>query len=307
MKRINHTQQVYELICELTGNKPNKKDAEQPAIWAKMLSAHLKKNATTRSMNTRIMECIDVLQAYSRLEFDTKVRLLKSGDHLNALSLGINMLGEELKASTISLREKETLLKEIHHRVKNNLQIISSLLSLQSTRKDSISSDDIFREARSRIKSIALVHEHLYSSSDLSNIDASKYVFNLVQHVRSIYDPMGDTGIETKLNPVTVNIDMAIPIGLIINELVSNSYKYAFKSNKKKRISIQLIKSRIQKTDMVTLAVSDNGVGFPKGFKRENSDTLGLHLVAMLAEQLNGKMKVSRAGGLTSVSVVFKM
>jgi two-component sensor histidine kinase len=303
----NDSEKIYRLVCQLSGIKPRKSEANKEKATLRLLEEYLAKNSTPRSVNTRIMECIDVLQAYSRLEFDTKVRLPKSGDHLNALSLGINMLGEELKASTISLREKETLLKEIHHRVKNNLQIISSLLSLQSTRKEGLSTDDIFREARSRIKSIALVHESLYSSTDLSNIDAGGYAFNLVYHIQGIYDPFNKVRMETRFDPLFVNIDTAIPMGLIINELISNSFKYAFSSGKNKRIKVQIINKSNKKQQQITLAVSDNGVGFPNGFKPEDSETLGLHLVGMLAEQLNGKMKIKTEKGLTQVKVNFKI
>ena len=203
-----------------------------------------------------------------------------------------------------SLREKEVLLREIHHRVKNNMQVITSLLRLQSDKIKDQQYADMFQESQERIRSMALIHEKLYQSKDLSRVDFNEYIKSLIN---SLFRSYGiDTGrIVTKLNveDVSIRLDHAIPCGLIINELVSNSLKYAFPEDRKGEISVTL---RSITKDEIELRVSDDGIGIPEDLNIRNTDSLGLELVIILAEdQLGGKIELDRTGG-TTFRILFK-
>lgn len=205
---------------------------------------------------------------------------------------------EELRRS---LQEKESLLKEIHHRVKNNLQVISSLLSLQSDYAKGKDPSVLFQESQSRIYSIALIHEQLYQSGDLACIDMGNYIKDLTDNLKSVY---GDDGrpvdVKVDSDDIAVNIDTAIPCGLIINELFSNSFKHAFKNgNGAGPVSGGLIcvefKSGREKS--FTLKVKDNGRGFPQGLDFRRTETLGLQLVCTLTQQLGGNIDMEKVEG----------
>jgi len=200
---------------------------------------------------------------------------------------------EKIKAS---LREKEVLLREIHHRVKNNLQVISSLLILQSKQISGKKNQELFQESQNRVKSMALIHEKLYQSQDLASINFKEYLNTLIIGLFRSYQSHS-SHVELKLNveDITLGIDSAIPCGLIINELVSNSLKYAFPNGREGVISVVL--RYLNKKD-VELVVSDNGIGMPEDLDFRNSKSLGLHLVTILAEdQLGGEIKLSRDNG----------
>ena len=204
---------------------------------------------------------------------------------------------KDIKAS---LEEKELFLKEIHHQVKNNLQIISSLLDLQGNYVDHKETVDVLDGSKNRVKSMAMIHDLLYQSSDLAGIDFSNYVKNLVQDLFYSYGannvkPVIDT------EEVFLNIETAIPCGLIINELVSNSLKYAFLDNKSGEVFITL---KLHDNDF-ELIIADNGIGLPENICFENIETLGLKLVNMLIEQLEGSIKLDRNGG-TKFYIRFK-
>lgn len=204
------------------------------------------------------------------------------------------------------LKEKEVLLREIHHRVKNNLQVISSLLSLQLRYIKDEEALDMFRESQYRVRSMALVHESLYRSSDLARIDFSEYVRNLANGLYRSYgvDP-GRIVLKTKVKNVSLTIDMAVPCGLVINELVSNALKYAFPPSFKEKGKIEIILHPTRK-DEVELIVMDNGVGIPDELDFRNTESLGLHLVTILIEdQLHGKVTLDRRRG-TKFTMKFK-
>jgi two-component sensor histidine kinase len=193
-----------------------------------------------------------------------------------------------------SLKEKDVLLKEIHHRVKNNLQIVSSLLSLQSRYMKEPVSSEIFKESQSRIKSMALIHEKLYQSGDLTRIDLSEYVNELVSDLFHSYSV--NTYLvkyKIKSNSILLDINTAIPCGLIINELVTNSIKHAFPDNIHGEIIIE-IKCV---DDNFIMKVQDNGIGLPKELDLNNIKSLGLQLVTNLTNQLEGEIELSREGG----------
>ena len=188
-----------------------------------------------------------------------------------------------------SLREKEVLLQEIHHRVKNNLQVISSLLNLQSGYiKDEVIRE-LFRESQDRVKSMALIHEKLYKSTDLARINFSEYVHSLTQMLFQSYRATrGEIQLKSQVEPVFLDIDTAVPVGLMLNELVSNSLKHAFPSGGPGTIFIDL---EPRSDDEYILSIRDNGVGVPDDFDVETSNSLGLRLVKILTKQIGGTLK----------------
>lgn len=192
-----------------------------------------------------------------------------------------------------SLNEKETLIREIHHRVKNNLQIISSLLSLQRGYVDDEYSLDLLHEAQTRVKSMALVHEKLYRSEELSHINMQHYVDSLTRDLLATYNQQG-VDLNLDLEEIKINIETAIPLGLIINELVSNSLKYAFKVKGEGKIDLSLKKYE----GGYQLKVKDNGAGLPSDLDLDNPKTLGLQLVQSLVGQLDGQMEVNNVEGV---------
>jgi PAS domain S-box-containing protein len=201
-----------------------------------------------------------------------------------------------------SLAEKEVLLKEIHHRVKNNLQVISSLLKLQSRYIQDSRVIEMLKESQNRVRSMALVHEQLYQSKDLSKIDLARYIQNLAHNLFQAYE-IDAKGIElqTIVAPRSLNIDTAVPCGLIINELVTNSLKYAFVGHDRGTIKIDFI---IEDERVCVLTVSDSGIGFPKDLDYRNARTLGLRLVVSLVRQLRGQIQLLETAG-TAFRITF--
>ncbi len=185
-------------------------------------------------------------------------------------------------------KEKSALLKEIHHRVKNNLQVISSLLNLQSGRIADDTTRAAVTESQSRVKSMALIHQLLYQSEMFTSIDFSKYLKQLMASLHSGYcQPGKNITYAIKADPVELDIDTAIPLGLIINELATNSYKYAFSNKDNGYIEILFSKSN---DDELHFTISDDGKGFPEDFDFDNSDSLGLKLVKLLSRQIGAKL-----------------
>ncbi len=207
---------------------------------------------------------------------------------------------EQIKAS---LAEKEVLLKEIHHRVKNNLQVISSLLRLQSRYIQDENVMEMLKESQNRVRSMALVHEHLYQSKDLSRIDFSEYIRHLASHIFQAYEVQArGLKLNVKVVPVCLNIDTVVPCGLIINELVSNSLKYAFPEKSVGDISIDFNYKQNNRNEFI-LQVGDNGIGFPEDLDYKNSGSLGLRLVCSLVRQLQGKIeKVNQLGTVFKIT-----
>lgn len=200
-----------------------------------------------------------------------------------------------------SLKEKEALLKEIHHRVKNNLQITSSLLRLQSNVLDDPKSRDLFLESENRIKSMALVHERLYQSNKLSEINIGEYVASLApEMLRSLANQSNKIELAIHADTIFLGIEKAIPFGLITNELISNCVKHAFKGRERGCIAITV---RLE-DKQICLTVEDDGIGFPEGMELKNAKTLGMQIVSDLTTQLRGRLSFVRTNG-TSFTVKF--
>jgi len=204
---------------------------------------------------------------------------------------------EAEKQVTTSLREKEVLLQEIHHRVKNNLQIISSLLNLQAGYIQDKPYADMFEESRNRIRSMAFVHERLYRGKDITSVPSDEYIKDVVSALFRSYG-VNPEKIALKMNigDVVLGIGSAIPCGLIINELVSNALKFAFPQGRKGEIQVAL---QATDKDEILLTVSDNGVGMPENLDLAKAESLGLKLVKILTDQMGGKLQINRNQGTT--------
>ncbi|MDD5677776.1 MAG: PAS domain S-box protein [Kiritimatiellae bacterium] len=218
---------------------------------------------------------------------------------LQALEAANQQLRSREKELLAANRDKEVLLKEIHHRVKNNLQVISSLLKLQLGHVQDRQAAAVIRECQNRIKSIAIVHEKLYQSRSLAEVDIGNYIQSLISHLFRMFlvDP-GSVTMDVAVDNVALHIDQAIPCSLIINELVSNALKYAFPDNRRGVIRIRL---QAGANDLFRLEVGDNGVGFPSQVDFRNTASLGLQLVMTFVEQLGGSIERSPGPGTTFV------
>ena len=219
----------------------------------------------------------------------------ESGNLMGIVCIGNNIVEiteakDKIKAS---LSEKELLLRELHHRVKNNLQIILSLINLQSNGIKDQQDLEIFRESQSRVKSLAIIHEKLYQSADFASINFGEYIQSLVSYLLSYYsktDIIVDIDVE---KDIVLNMDTAVPCGLIINELVTNSIKFAFPGRKTGKIYIHLNHD----DGSLILIIGDNGIGLPEGTDFENSQKLGLQLVKTLTDQLEGTIQYNGENG----------
>ena len=188
-----------------------------------------------------------------------------------------------------SVRDKEVMLQEIHHRVKNNLQVICSLLNLQSRYLKDKKTLKAFKETQNRVKSMALVHEHLYQSTNLSEIVLSDYVKQLTANLLRTYAINSDIKYHLDIEDFNLDLDTAVPCGLIINELITNAIKYAFDSVENSEISIKAVADESKR---LVLTISDNGIGLDSNYELETSKSLGLRLVKSLTEQLQGKHEI---------------
>lgn len=232
-------------------------------------------------------------------EFILEINNLKKRNR--ELEISNNLLNDEFNKFK---KESEIIQKEIHHRVKNNFQIVMSLLNLQLINVKDTAVQEMFKESENRIRAMALIHEKLYQSQDFQNILFNEYIelimkeltdtFNLSdERVKLIYDTA----------PIKLIIDQAIPCGLIINEIITNSMKYAFKN---KKGTGEIIISLHEKEDIVELILKDNGDGIPDDVDIQNPETLGLQLITMLAiNQLKGKLEINRNDG-TEYKIRFK-
>ncbi len=259
-------------------------------------------NNISLSHDKRANEILEVILSFARLDFAQKVSISSDDDVLDGIGAGVNMLGEELKHSALTIKEKEQLiiekehlLKEIHHRVKNNLQIVSSLLNLQSENIIDAKFLELIKESQNRINSMALVHEMLYKSVDLSKVDLKEYIQVLTGSVNMSYSsPTKAINFNYDIEAgIFLGVDTMIPIGLMLNEILSNSFKYAFPDKQNGIISIKLKRDK----NNIDLIVFDNGIGLKKNFDIKKQGSLGMQLVHMLGEQIDAKISVKSEEG----------
>ena len=248
------------------------------------------------SLKSKYNEFIPVLLSKSVIKNE-------NGNVMGIVCIGNNIVEikdakDKIKAS---LEEKELLLRELHHRVKNNLQIILSLINLQSNGIKNPEDLEIFRESQSRVKSMAIIHEKLYQSADFASINFEEYIKSLVSYLLSYYSTNSIQAEIDVENDIVLNMDTAVPCGLIINELVTNSIKFAFTGITAGKIYIKL-----HSVDgFYILIVGDNGIGLPPELDFENPQKLGLQLVNTLTDQLEGKIDFNGENG-TEFRIKFK-
>jgi PAS domain S-box-containing protein len=230
-------------------------------------------------------------------EFPIEIGLnpIETEDGKMVLSAIVDISDRKQKEQRIhaALAEKDILLGEIHHRVKNNLQVVNSLLDLQIDRITDPVVLDMLRESQNRIKSMALIHQTLYESKDFVEVDFRNFLDTMAPTLVSSYGVEPDQVVlNIQADEVLLPISAAIPCGLVVNELVSNALKHAFPNHRRGQINIALSQDDAK---MTTLSVSDDGVGIPEGLDLEKSETLGLQLVSLLAEQLGGAISIQRS------------
>ena len=243
----------------------------------------------------RTNSILDVIMSFARLEFNVQTEISSNHDVFDAIAAGVNMLGEELENSVVTIKEKESLLKEVHHRVKNNLQIIASLMNLQAASSTDPVFLELIRECKNRIHSMSIIHEMLYQSKDLSKINATVYIKHLILGLESSFY-MQHVKVDFQLNldeRIILEADRMIPLGLILNEAISNSYKYAFPD---RAGTIEI--SFMTENDQYVLLIKDNGIGLPADYDVHKISSLGLQLIVTLAEQLDAELLWHREEGL---------
>jgi two-component sensor histidine kinase/CheY-like chemotaxis protein len=212
---------------------------------------------------------------------------------------GTKQVEEQLRTA---LAEKGVLLKEIHHRVKNNLQLIKSLLNLQSRRINNEETSAVLKEVKNRVNSIALIHEKLYQAADLTGIDFSGYIRTLIQHLHNSYpDRVSSIRLNSGKEKVFLEVGKAIPCALIINELITNAIKYAFPKEQKGEITVVL---KITAGKQIFMSVADDGAGLPDSVDIHNPPGLGMQIVNALVNQLRGTLAVARDSG-TKFTILF--
>jgi two-component sensor histidine kinase len=225
-------------------------------------------------------------QDIGRGRLDTRVAI-RSRDEIGTLAASLNQMAAELRDKTVSIREKELLLKEVHHRVKNNLQVISSLLSFQAQEIPEPEINRLFQESQARVRSMALIHEQLYRSSDLAHIDFAAYVQELVANLKQGFgSSAADVNFCLDIQPIPLLLDVAMPCGMIVSELVSNALEHAFPEDRPGEIRIRFHR----KDDVYRLTVADNGVGMRDGPAAGEESSVGLKVVQALTRQIHGKL-----------------
>jgi two-component sensor histidine kinase len=232
---------------------------------------------------------------------DREIGVCEQFAHLAGVILERKRAEDALKGMNLklqeSLHEKESLLKEVHHRVKNNLQLISSMLSLQASRITDAAVSELFSESRNRVRSMALVHENLYRAGNFSKISMLTHIETLsASLVRAYGLNGGNIELRTEVEEILLDLDIAIPVGLIVNELTSNALKHAFPDGRRGHVHIGL--RRLGPT-RCELTLRDDGIGMPGSIDPRHSDSMGLQLVHDLTEQLHGSIAVTRDRGTT--------
>jgi two-component sensor histidine kinase len=276
---------------------------DNPEVRVIVMSAYSIKEyfleAINLGVNGYLIKPVEAKKLFSLIDDLSGTILLKR--ELEAKEMERRAAEEGLKKS---LDEKEILLKEVHHRVKNNMQIISSILKMQQRQVDDPRLKEVLEESQNRIHSMALVHENLYSNENLSKILFSNYVKSMAGNLaRTFSRSQNNIQLEFDIEDVYMPLDTGIPCGLIINELLSNSFKYAFPDSNSGVIRIQL---KNIGHDNFEMEVSDNGIGINGGFNIENSKSLGMKIVTKLVQQIEGTLNYDFSKG-TKFKIKFKI
>ncbi len=286
-----------EYSCEM---QVTRKDRSR--IWCKVSLSAVRANDGRPDNFTLVLDDIsdlkhaeeELFQLNCRLEERVRERTLELQETNERLTREIDQRREAEERLKTSLQEKEILIKEIHHRVKNNLQVIISLLYLQAQNiRDPVLAGAL-TDSQTRVKSMALVHEKLYQSHNVSSVDFQAYLENLVANLLIAYDiDRTRVRVTIAVKDLSLPLNPAISLGLMMNELISNALKYAFPDGRTGTLEI----TGTADEEMIRIRIRDNGRGIPEGFDWKNAKSLGLHLVQMLSRQLKGSVELSRDGG----------
>ncbi len=298
-----HTEIIFEAnqrACDIYGFSK----AEFIGMSLKSISLDVKagENQVSETLELGIyqnFESIQFRKDRSKMFLEINASVITYRGQKAILSVNRDVTGRKLANLKIqdSLREKESLLKEIHHRVKNNLQIISSLLDLQSDTLEDAKINRVFMDSKNRIASMALLHENLYQSEDLARINIGDYIQDIFDHFLSIFGEVVVRVTPTiQIAPIFLGMDASLPLGLIITELISNALKYAFPGQRTGTISITL---NLQDANKLILIFSDNGIGIPPELDLATCNSLGIQLVTILTRQLKGNLELDRTNGTT--------
>jgi PAS domain S-box-containing protein len=237
--------------------------------------------------------------------YSSKLSPVFSDNEVTGITLILRDITESKKAEEViqkSLKEKEILLKEVHHRVKNNLQIMLSILNLQYAKLTDKKTLNLVRDIRSRIKAMSFIHELLYQTDDFSSINFSEYITSITNNLIYSYTQSHSIDLKLDVGTIFLDLDQAIPCGLIINEIVTNSLKYGIIDQENGEVAISLTK----KNELIQLVISDNGKGFPDTIDYKNTESLGMQLVVTLVEQLGGNIELDNSNGAT-YTITFKV
>ncbi len=280
------------------------------AALAVILLGILLASAVAKKISQPMLLLRKAAEKIGKGDYSQKVDV-RSADEVGVLAGSFNKMLEDLRESRAqlvdkgsALREKEVLLKEIHHRVKNNMQVIASLLTLQAGYLQDREARALLEESRQRVETMSLIHEKLYRSHDLAGIDFKEYVDELVAGMFSLYaEKSGQIEPTVNISGVFLDINNSIPCALIINELVSNVLRHAFPDGRSGNMAILMGNDGDGK---ITLIVSDNGIGFPEGIDFRNTKSLGMQLVNSLVSQINGTIDLDRGEG-TAFRIEFRI
>jgi two-component sensor histidine kinase len=221
-------------------------------------------------------------------------KIAQSDDMREFILLSLNDITEQF----ILNEQKDTLMREMHHRIRNNLTVIQTLLKLQSRDVDDDLSKGYFDDTLARVRSISLIHEMLYRSQDLSSIDFLEYIGKVIEAIDSYYNKSSRISIDLNVPSITLDLNNMLPLGLIITELITNSYKYAFPDNRRGKIMIDL---SCLDNDNFVLTVRDNGIGIPQDFDINKANSFGMKIVTSLVGQIRGDLEIIRDAGATFV------
>lgn len=241
--------------------------------------------------------------------YSVNVGPLFLGDEVTGVTLIVRDISASKKAEEKiqqSLKEKEVLLKEVHHRVKNNLQIILSILNLQYATITDKNTRNLIRDIRSRIKAMSFIHELLYQTSDFSSINFSEYISTLTNNLIYSYSQNNSVNLKLDVGSIFLDLDQAIPCGLIVNEIITNSLKYAFTNTLNEEFSPEISILLTQENECIQLVIADNGKGFPGSVDFRNTESLGMQLVVTLVQQLGGDISLDNSNGSKYI-ITFKL
>lgn len=251
---------------------------------------------------------VEELVTVNGIDFFTETRLIPiyKDNKVAQMITVIRDIGKKKEIDALKLKsaeQKEILLREIHHRVKNNLAIVISLLDMQIRKHPNPDFIKMARDVECRIRTMALIHEHLYKSDELDRVPFEKYIYSLAMGVTGACSH-GKITIERNLEKVDVTIEIAMPLGLIANEILTNACKYAFPGREQGKITIDLKREETY-SDLYRLTIKDDGIGLPEGFSIEEPSSMGIYIIQLLVEQINAKLIIENQQG-TSFSIIFK-